>query len=308
MWGCGSVGVCRSGLRARHLASMKQLLSPNRVALKPFIKWAGGKSQLLDQLATLYPPQFNGYHEPFIGSGAVFFDLYARRSLKRARLTDSNAELINCFSMIRDRVDDVIVLLARHKKRHSSEHYYEIRAQNPERLDTIERAARFIYLNKTCYNGLYRVNSKGQFNVPMGRYKNPGIFDPEELHKAGDALTDIDLAVSDFRDVIMRARKDDFVYLDPPYHPITKTSNFTSYTQNAFGEQEQRALAQLFRGLDTKGCQVMLSNSWTPFVRDLYEGYSLIEVKANRAINSNSEKRGKISELVVLNYDPQVDG
>ncbi len=276
---------------------------------RPFLKWAGGKSRLLSQLEPLFPKTFSGYHEPFVGSGAVYFRLRALRpGLHRARLADSNAELINCYCMIRDRVDDVIVLLARHKKKHNTEHYYKIRAQSLERLDTVERAARFIYLNKTCYNGLYRVNSKGQFNVPMGRYKNPRIFDPEELHNASDALTEVDLAVSDFRDVVQRARRDDFVYLDPPYHPRTKTSNFTGYTQNAFGEKEQRDLAQLFRSLDNCGCQVMLSNSWTPLVLDLYDGFRLVEVKATRAINSNSEKRGKISELVVLNYDPQLRG
>ncbi len=260
---------------------------------------------MLPQLAPLFPPQFTGYHEPFVGSAAVYFHLHGLRGrMGRVRLTDSNAELINCYRIIQDRVDAVIELLARHKKKHSRNYYYEIRTRMPNELDEAQRAARFIYLNKTCYNGLYRVNSKGQFNVPMGRYKNPGVFDPDGLRRASAALQGAEIEVASFRDTMNRAQRGDFVYFDPPYHPLTKTANFTAYTESAFGEQEQRELAQVYCELDRTGCQVMLSNSWTPFVRELYEGFNLIEVKANRAINSNAGKRGRVSEMVVLNYEP----
>ncbi|MBI4315956.1 MAG: DNA adenine methylase [Chloroflexi bacterium] len=272
---------------------------------RPFLKWAGGKSRLLSQLEPLFPKTFTGYHEPFVGSGAVYFRLRALRpGLRRVRLTDSNEELINCYSTLRDSAEAVIRLLARHKQQHSRDHYYAVRAQPPDGLDSAARAARFIYLNKTCYNGLYRVNQSGQFNVPMGRYVNPTIFDAGELRQASAALQNVALNVADFWGVTRLARRSDFVYFDPPYHPLSPTANFTSYTAAAFGEPHQRQLADVYRALDRKGCRVMLSNSWTPFVLQLYKGYERIEVKAARAINSKAAGRGKVSEVVVLNYKP----
>lgn len=272
---------------------------------RPFLKWAGGKGRLLDQFAALYPRSLAGYHEPFVGSAAVFFHLRALRAeMRPARLTDSNEELINCYRCVRDEVEALIALLAEHKARHGPEHYYHVRAQVPDTLTRVERAARFIYLNKTCYNGLYRVNRRGQFNVPLGRYKNPGIFDPGDLRRASQALQDVMLEVASFRDVVAQARAGDFVYFDPPYFPLTRTANFTAYTENAFGEQEQRELAQVFGALDRKGCRVMLSNSWTPFILDLYRSYRCLEVRARRAINSDPARRGPIREVVVINYDP----
>lgn len=271
---------------------------------RPFLKWAGGKGQLLGQFAGLYPCQFAGYHEPFVGSAAVYFHLCGLRTpIRRARLTDSNAELVNCYTMVRDDVDSLIASLAKHRQQHSPDHYYEVRAQTPDALREVERAARLIYLNKTCYNGLYRVNRQGQFNVPMGSYKNPRIFDPAELRRASRALQNAEIEVAPFASVVKRARRGDFVYFDPPYHPLSNTANFTSYTQSTFGEQEQHELAHAFRELDRKGCKVMLSNSWTPFIRNLYKGFRLVEVKAVRVINSKAERRGKVSELVVLNYE-----
>jgi DNA adenine methylase len=279
-------------------------LPVNGLSPKPFLKWAGGKSRLLGQFAGLYPCQFANYHEPFMGSAAVYFHLCGLQApVKRVRLTDSNAELINCYAVVKDDVDSLIASLAKHKWQHSPDHYYEVRAQAPDALSEVERAARLIYLNKTCYNGLYRVNRRGQFNVPLGSYKNPRIFDPDELRRASRALQNAEIEVAPFAAVARRARKGDFVYFDPPYHPLSSTANFTSYTESAFGEQEQRELAHIFRALDRKGCKVMLSNSWTPFVRNLYKGFRLVEVKAARAINSKAEKRGQVSELVVLNYD-----
>jgi DNA adenine methylase len=279
-------------------------LPVNGLSPKPFLKWAGGKGQLLGQFAELYPCQFAGYHEPFVGSAAVYFHLCSLRTpTSRVRLTDSNAELVNCYTVVRDDVDSLIDSLAKHKRQHSPDHYYEVRAHPSDALSEVERAARLIYLNKTCYNGLYRVNRRGQFNVPLGSYKNPGIYAPGELRQASRALQNAEIEVAPFASVVKRARKGDFVYFDPPYHPLSSTANFTSYTQGAFGEQEQHELAQVFRALDRKGCKVMLSNSWTPFIRNLYKGFRLVEVKAARVINSKAEKRGKVSELVVLNYD-----
>jgi DNA adenine methylase len=282
---------------------------PSRtVVARPFLKWAGGKTQLLPQLQPLFPKSFEGYHEPFVGSGAVFFYLYnlkqsgdLKASFKRVSLTDSNEELINCYRAVRDGLDSLISWLEEHKANHNSRYYYKVRASNPLNMGDVERAARLIYLNKTCYNGLYRVNSRGQFNVPVGRYKNPGIFDPDELRAASQALQDVTLEAADFREVLKRARKNDLVYFDPPYFPISKTSSFTSYTEKNFGKFEHESLALVFKALADKGCNVILNNSWTDFTRHLYAGYKRKEIKATRSINSKAASRGKISEMVVVN-------
>lgn len=275
---------------------------------KPFLKWAGGKTQLLSQLSRYFPAKFDGYHEPFVGSAAVFFHLYNLKQrgelnarMKRVSLTDSNEDLVICYRAVRDGVDGVIGWLTEHKANHNTRYFYKIRAQNTRNMGDVEQAARLIYLNKTCFNGLYRVNSKGQFNVPVGRYKNPGIFDPDDLRAASHALEDVTIEVADFRDVLKRVRKGDFVYFDPPYYPVSKTSSFTGYTQKAFGKFEHESLALVFKALHERGCSVMLNNSWTDFTRRLYTPYKRVELKANRAINSKGDRRGKISEMVVLN-------
>lgn len=280
---------------------------------KPFLKWAGGKSQLLPVLTALYPPSFKGYHEPFLGSAAVYFHLYALKArgvladgMTHVTLSDSNGELINCYQVVKDKLESLLPLLAEHKRKHSDQHYYAVREQLPAELTDIQRAARFIYVNKTCFNGLYRVNRRGQFNVPIGSYKNPGIFEAEALRRASHALQHAEIRVGDFHEVASRAKRGDFIYFDPPYHPLTKTANFTSYTQDTFGEDQQKELAEVYSALDRQGCDVMLSNSWTPFVLDLYKHFDCREVQAARAINSNRERRGKISELVVINYNPQL--
>ena len=270
---------------------------------KPFIKWAGGKTQMLEQYAAFYPQKFSVYHEPFVGSAAVYFHLRGLRlPIRRAWLTDSNDELMNVFQMVRDQVEEVIAKLNRHKRLHGEEHYYAVRAADPRKLSPVARAARFIYLNKTCYNGLYRVNRQGQFNVPMGRYKNPGIFDPDGLRWASQLLKPARIEIARFSSVLDRARPGDFVYFDPPYYPLSKTSSFTGYTGVPFGAREHSELAQVFRALDRKGCLVMLSNSWTPLTQDLYQGFNIHEVKGSRAINSKADRRGKISEMVVTSY------
>lgn len=278
-------------------------------APKPFLKWAGGKGQLLAQITPLLPAEFKGYHEPFVGSAAVFFHLAGLRQagqvgsrLSRVYLSDSNEELINCYRVVRAEVEPLIALLAEHKRHHSHDYYYAVRRLQPAQLSALELAARLIYLNKTCFNGLYRVNRQGQFNVPVGRYANPAIFDPANLRAASRALQSAHVAVAGFRQVIDRARPGDFVYFDPPYYPLSRTASFTAYTDAVFLEAEQQALAQVYRELDRRGVRVMLSNSWTPFVLDLYAGFTRLAVSAGRAINSNPARRGKISELVVINY------
>jgi DNA adenine methylase len=275
---------------------------------QPFLKWAGGKKQLLAQYDAFFPtqPTPGGYYEPFVGSGAVFFHLRAQDLFAHYHLSDVNAELINCYCVVRDAVDDLLALLEAHQSRHSKTHYYAVRAQDrdpgwQQHATPLERAARMIYLNKTCYNGLWRVNSKGQFNVPMGRYKNPDIANHDRLRAAAAALQGVEIAVRPFDAVRTLAGPGDFVYFDPPYVPISNTANFTSYAAGAFGLDDQRRLAETFRHLAHSGCRVMLSNSDTPFVREQYAGFCVETVRARRAINSQKGKRGPITEVVVLN-------
>ncbi len=277
-----------------------------RATARPFLKWAGGKQQLLSQLEPLFPQKFTRYIEPFVGGGAVFFHLWNRARLpEEVYLFDSNEELINTYRVVRDQVDELIELLTAHRQNHSREYYYSIRnldRQPTNRLSAPERAARTIYLNKTCFNGLYRVNSKGQFNVPMGRYKNPAILNAELLRAASRALYNIHLEVLDFRRLPGISRPGDFFYVDPPYAPISKSANFTSYTRGSFDDADQRELAHVFRELTDNGCYCMLSNSYTPFILELYRGFRIEVVQANRAINANANRRGRVKEVVVVNY------
>jgi len=271
---------------------------------RPVIKWAGGKTQLLAQFEALYPSprEIRRYVEPFVGSAAVFFRVQESLKPARALLLDSNEDLIALYEALRDDVDGLVKQLRALRSRHSHEHYYKLRAQQPGRLATTRRAARLIYLNKTCYNGLYRVNSRGEFNVPIGRYSNPLILDEPNLRAASRALKGVRLRVADFRQAPRYARRGDFFYFDPPYQPLSKTSSFTSYTNGAFRERDQIDLAEVFEKLDAKGCLVMLSNSDTPFVRELYARYGVEKVYARRAINSRADRRGTITEVVVRNY------
>lgn len=274
---------------------------------KPFLKWAGGKSQLLSQIAPYLPQECCCYAEPFCGSAALYWYLFGQAQrrqfqFQQARLSDRNAELINCYQIVRDRVEDLIARLTEYRQQHSETFYYYIRSLNQQQLDSLTRAARFIYLNKTCFNGLYRVNRAGQFNVPMGRYANPQIFDPETLRQASLALENVTLSVADFQEVLTWAAAGDFIYFDPPYYPLSKTANFTSYTEQPFGEVEQIALAKVVEELVQRGCYVMISNAWVEPVLQLYRSWQCIELKASRVINSNSHKRGKISELLVVTY------
>jgi DNA adenine methylase len=283
-----------------------------RGAARPFLKWAGGKKQLLGAFLPLFPrvAPVTGYHEPFLGSGAVFFHIKAQLGFRRCTLSDNNADLIAAFSAVRNDADQVIAALERHRAQHNEEYFYQVRAIDPDRLaamSEVERGARLIYLNKTCFNGLYRVNSRGLFNVPMGRYANPGICDPDLIRGASAALRQVSLSAGEFSSVLKRARPGDMVYFDPPYDPVSTTSYFTAYTKAAFGEVQQRDLARVYRDLDARGCRVMLSNSDTPFVRQLYQGYDVRKLMARRLINSKSDRRGQVAEVVVLNYCPPQD-
>lgn len=270
---------------------------------KPFVKWAGGKRQLLDELTTGLP-EFEDYHEPFIGGGALFFKLEAMCRIKTAHLSDSNEELINAYGIIKNEVFELMSELALPSYANNEAAYYKIRASRPS--SKVQRAARFIYLNKTAFNGLYRVNSKGGFNVPFGRYDNPKILDSENLLLVHRALQKDALYCGDFSIVLKNAKRGDFVYFDPPYMPISKTSNFTSYTKDSFLEKEQERLFKAYKELDAKGCFVMLSNSYNDFIADLYAEFEPETVQANRMINCKGDRRGKVRELVVRNWEPKV--
>lgn len=266
---------------------------------RPFLKWAGGKSQLLDQMHPYFPDRFRRYFEPFLGGGAVFFHL----APKRATLADSNPDLIAAFLAVRDNPVALMSALDRHSRQRSTqEHYYRVRSIDPSNLSPVDRAARAVFLNKTCFNGLFRVNSAGQFNVPWGRYKNPVLYDRPNILAASAMLRGSRIMLADYRRACRTASLNDFVYLDPPYHPISRTSGFTSYTKEDFDDDGQRGLAETFRELDRRGVLLMLSNSSTPMVRSLYSGFRMETLRAKRAINSKGSGRGAVDELLIMNY------
>lgn len=272
---------------------------------RPFIKWAGGKHRLLAQFDACFPKGFQRYCEPFVGSGAVFFHFWNQKRLpEQVFLFDNNEELINVYRAIRDRLEELLDLLAGFQANHNAEFYYQVRNldRQPASLGEVEKAARTIYLNRTCYNGLYRVNQRGQFNVPMGRYTNPQILNKEALQTAHTALQNVCLEVKDFRQVVDLGQPGDFFYFDPPYHPVSPTSNFTSYTAGGFRDQDQKDLADVFTRLTDKGCFCMISNSYTPYILNLYREFRIETVFAQRNINSDANGRGVIREVVVLNY------
>ncbi len=275
---------------------------------KPFVKWVGGKRQLLKQFRDLglYPPEgFDAtnstYFEPFVGGGAVFFDLLPQKAI----LSDSNKDLVITYNVIKNNVDELIKSLKKHE--HNKEYFLKIRAQKVSTLSDIEIASRFIYLNRTCFNGMYRVNSKGEFNVPFGDNKNPLICDEVNLKKVSASLQKVTINHADYKNVLKKAKKGDFVYFDPPYYPINKTSSFTAYTADSFLDKEQIELRDIFYELHKRGCFVMLSNSDTPFINKIYselkdKKIKISKVQAGRAINSKGTGRGKITEALVTNY------
>ena len=279
--------------------------------VKPFLKWAGGKRQLIAEIMKYIPPQYfqeYTYYEPFLGGGALFFELQP----KNAVINDSNSELINCYKVIRDSVEELIENLEIHKDNNNEKYYYNIRGIDRtskiyKSLTPVEKAARIIYLNKTCYNGLFRVNSQGHFNVPFGKYKNPKILDEEVLKAVSQYLNNQEITIlnKDFAAALNTAKSGDFIYLDPPYDPVSHTASFTGYDVNKFNKDEQIRLKNLFDELTIRGCKVMLSNSDTEFIRDIYKDYQdkFHVVMATRAINSNALKRGTVKELLIFNYN-----
>jgi DNA adenine methylase len=297
--------------------------------VRPFLKWAGGKRQLLPQLRRFYPPRFATYHEPFLGSGAVFFDLVGRGDLaaRGAVLTDENPDLIGCYLRVRDSVDAVIGGLERLERGHTSggaDHYRRVRDErfNPRRqawrtaggsLDAYgpDLAAMLIYLNRTGYNGLFRVNQSGGFNVPPGRYLNPRITDAALLRQVSATLgaPGVQLSLGSFEAVVDRAAAGDFVYFDPPYAPLSPTANFRSYTARGFSDTDQARLQQVTVSLAKRGVTVLLSNSTAPVVLELFEtdgaataaGLRAVRVPARRAINTRADRRGVVEELLVTN-------
>jgi len=274
---------------------------------QPFIKWVGGKRGLLKQLLPLFPKEFKNYHEPFLGGGAVFFELYSLGYLKDKKiyLSDINSELINTYKVVKNNPIDLISNLEIYKEKHSKDFYYETRAlDRKEEFKTftkIERATRFIYLNKTCFNGLYRVNKKGYFNTPIGSYKNPNIADRDTILSASEALQNAIITNRPFMDVINNTNKNDLVYFDPPYYPLNATSSFTSYDKNEFLDDKQKELFTVFEALHNKKCFILHSNSDTDFIKNLYQGHTISYVQANRFINSKSSGRGKINEVLIRN-------
>jgi DNA adenine methylase len=276
------------------------------VELQPFLKWVGGKGQLLAQFDRLLPKRVNRYIEPFVGGGAVFFYLKHRLPRMRAFLRDTNPELINAYRAVRDHPIELMRRLDEHLaafKVDRANYYYDVRSRHhlPEAA-VVERAARMIFLNKTCFNGLWRVNARGEFNVPIGSHKNPSLYDEENILSASRALQGMHLDVQDFRETLRQTRANDFVYVDPPYVPISQTANFTSYAKEDFGLEEQRELAALFASAARRGVRLMLSNSDTPLVRELYHGFHAHVVQARRAINCDGSKRGEINEVVITAF------
>lgn len=312
-------------------SSVEDLFNPYNVGAKPFLKWAGGKGQLLEKFQELYPKQLKQkkiktFYEPFLGSGAVFFNIAQNYEIESAYLYDINEELILTYKVIQNDVSKLLDFLYRYQKNYQKLNkkerqafYYDQRTNyNLQRFNIdynkyseqwFPRAAQLIFLNKTCFNGLYRVNSKGEFNSPAGDYDNPTICDEQNLMAVHHVLQIAEIKKADFRQVVADLKEKSFVYFDPPYRPISKTANFKSYNKQDFADNEQIELSKLFRELDKKGIKLMLSNSDPKnnnpadnFFDEIYSDYNIYRVPARRMINSDSTKRGAINEIVVTNY------
>lgn len=282
-----------------------KLVSNSSLSLQPFTKWTGGKRQLLPAIKSLMPKSYKRYFEPFIGGGALFFELVPENAV----INDFNSELINCYQQIKDNPLELIDLLINHKENNSKEYYLNLRSADRddrfERMSDSERAARIMYMLRVDFNGLYRVNSKNQFNVPYGRYKNPKIVDEDLILSISRYLNENSIRIlnGDFEKAVEEVEADDFVYFDPPYIPLSETSAFTSYTHEGFSYNDQIRLRDTFKKLDKKGAYVMLSNSSSPLVEELYKEFNIYKVEANRTNGANSSSRGKINEIIVTNYD-----
>ena len=282
------------------------MANQKNLVLSPVLKWVGGKRQLLNDIIPMIPKNCSTYVEPFIGGGAVLFELQP----KKAIINDFNSELINVYTVIRDYPEELIKELQFHKDNNTSEHFYAVREydRKPEffsQMTPVQKAARVIYLNKTCYNGLYRVNSAGQFNSPYGKYKNPNIVNETVIKAMSKYFNENNIVIKneDFKEALKGLRRGAFVYLDPPHMPISSSSSFTGYTENGFNEDKQRELKELCDKLDKKGIKFLQSNSDCEFIRELYSGYRIKTIKAKRAINSKGNSRGEINEVLIYNYE-----
>ena len=299
----------RSGQTARHqqLVAAEEPPPPAAARPRPFLKWAGGKRRLLPEIEAVFPPKFGRYIEPFLGGGAVMFHVLSGRPGTACLASDSNPELVDTYEAIRDGVERLILILERHAKRYAdggSDYYYEVRAESP--AGKAERAARMLFLNRTCFNGLYRVNGSGRFNVPFGGYRNPAIVNAAVLRAASALLSSAapSLSCRDFEETVAEASGGDLVYMDPPYQPASPTASFTHYTRADFGRDDLERLAAACRRLDGRGCRVVLSNSDTPEVRRLFGGggWKRTRLAVNRVINSDGTKRRGHSELLIRNF------
>lgn len=272
-----------------------------RVGAQPFLKWAGGKWAIAPRIAGLLPKDARDrvYREPFLGGGAMFFYLQPERAI----LSDAVGDLIATYTIVQSNVEPLIKRLTALRDTHSTEQFYAIRKRFNEEKDApkVDRASWLVYLNKTCFNGLFRTNRSGEFNVPAGRFKNPGIVDPERLRLAGAVLTRAELTHAPFSHLLNVAAEGDLIYLDPPYVPLSKTSSFSAYSDGTFTEKDHAELARVFRELDARGCLLALSNSDTPAVKDLYAGFDITPIIAPRAISSKATTRGEVSELLIRN-------
>lgn len=278
------------------LGAIPGTVAVRRERVDPFLKWAGGKRQLLGEIKCRMPEEYGAYYEPFVGGGAIFFGTLHTPAL----ISDTNEELINCYRVVRDQVGTLIDDLERHEN--TEAYFYKTRATDPATLTQIARASRFIYLNRTCFNGLYRVNRKGQFNVPYGRYKNPALVPAGKLLLASTNLQGIEIEIADYQCAVRTAEPGDFIYLDPPYIPLSGYADFKRYTTDVFGIEQHRELASLLAELDRRGVKFMVSNSDTPLSRELYQNWNIDSVVARRLINCDATKREGTLEVIVTNY------
>ncbi len=274
--------------------------------VKPIVKWAGGKRQILKHLLERIPIEWDIYYEPFAGGLALLTALYTKGKIGKAVISDLNEELINLYVVIKERPQDLLKELRKKIYHNDKETYLKLREEfnriRGNQSYDVRRAALFLYLNRHGYNGLWRVNSKGEFNVPFGRYKNPKMPDEKHIMKFHEMLKNITILNEDFEIAVRNINENDFVYFDPPYQPVSKTAYFTDYTSAGFDSKEQRRLAALCRKLDEKGVYFMVSNSDTPLIRELYEGFNIYVVEANRNINSKADRRKGITEVIITNY------
>ncbi|WFQ95152.1 Dam family site-specific DNA-(adenine-N6)-methyltransferase [Mycoplasma feriruminatoris] len=283
-------------------------LNKEKQTLNSVVKWVGGKKQIQQTILDFIPNQFNNYIEPFVGGAAILFALQPTNAI----INDLNDELINIYNVIKNDPLKLIRLLEKHKKNHSEEYFYQIRnldrTKQYSKLSDVKKAARVLYLNKTCFNGLYRVNKDGYFNTPFGKYKNPSIVNKENLLNVSKYLNDNNIQIlnKDYKEVLKLAQPGDFIYLDPPYMPISESSSFTSYTENGFDIKQQIELKEQCDLLTQKNIKFLLSNSDCQFIRDLYKDYEIYVVKAKRSINSKADKRGHINELLISNYKKEL--